>query len=99
MKPILKHIPVAAGAMAAAPAAYAGSVNTDDPFYTFMTTVDGWLRGGFGVGVALVTIAIGALYGAAKNSPMPTLAGLALAAFIHWGPGIVKNIILAGAVL
>lgn len=99
MKALLKRLALVAPLAAGVPAAHAGTVNTDDAFYSFMTTVEGWLRGGLGIGLALLSLLLGAAIGVAKNSPMPTLSGVALAAFIHWGPGIIKNLILAGALI
>lgn len=85
-------------AIAAAPA-WAGSVSNDDPFYSFMATVESWLGGGLGIGLALLSLLVGVVISVAKNSPMPALSGVALAAFIKWGPGIIKNLILTGATL
>jgi conjugal transfer pilus assembly protein TraA len=39
---------------------------------------------------------MGGAIGVAKNSPMPALTGVAGAAFLHWGPQIIQNIMLQG---
>jgi conjugal transfer pilus assembly protein TraA len=87
-------------ALSAAPfAAMAGTVSEDDAFYTFYTTVDGWAGGALGVGLATTMLIMGGAIGVAKNSPMPALTGIAGAAFLHWGPQIIKSVMLGGALM
>lgn len=64
-----------------------------DPFLDFANTVFGWSQGGLGIGLSIASILIGAGISVAKNSPMPVLAGIALAAFLHWGPGIAVQLL------
>ena len=91
---------IAGLALSAAPfAAMAGNVKEDDAFYTFYTTVDGWAGGALGVGLATTMLIMGGAIGVAKNSPMPALTGIAGAAFLHWGPQIIKSVMLGGAVM
>lgn len=70
-----------------------------DEFGTFQTTVEGWASGALGTGLSIAMLLIGAGMGVAKNSPMPALSGIGGAAFLHWGPGIIKNIMGSGAVV
>ena len=98
----LKNLKLAAVglALSSAPfAAMAGSVSEDDAFYTFYTTVNGWAGGALGVGLATTMLIMGGAIGVAKNSPMPALTGIAGAAFLHWGPQIIKQLMLGGALM
>lgn len=95
LKPILLGV-----ALSAAPfAAMAAAVDTDDAFYTFYQTVDSWAGGALGVGLATTMLIMGGAIGVAQNSPMPALSGVAGAAFLHWGPQIIKQVMLNGAQL
>lgn len=75
------------------------ATNTSDPFYTFTQTVQNWANGPLGVGLATSMLLIGAGIGVAKNSPMPALSGVAGAAFLHWGPGVIATMMGTGAVI
>ena len=79
--------------------AYAGTVSTTDPFYTFVATLEQWLGGGLGVGLSLASIIMGAVTAVATHKHIMALGGVALAAFIHWGPEVVMQLITNGAVL
>jgi len=95
LKPVLMGV-----ALSAAPiAAMAGTVDSNDAFYTFYQTVDGWAGGALGVGLATTMLVMGGAIGVAKNSPMPALTGIAGAAFLHWGPQIIKQLMLNGALM
>jgi len=98
-----KHLATRVGVLllcagAAAPA-MASTTNTSDPFYTFSNTVQGWVAGPLGVGLAVTMLIIGAGIGVAKNSPMPALSGVAGAAFLHWGPTVITTMMGNGAVV
>lgn len=97
MKISLKKVLTAAAMVAASGAAMAGAPDSADAFYSFWNTVNGWTTGGLGVGLATTMLLMGGAIGVAKNSPMPALTGVAGAAFLHWGPSIIQNIM--GAVL
>jgi len=101
MKQIKKLKPLLLGMalVAAASPALAGTVDSNDAFYTFYQTVDGWAGGALGVGLATTMLVMGGAIGVAKNSPMPALTGIAGAAFLHWGPQIIKQLMLNGALL
>lgn len=77
----------------------AKSVDTSDTFYTFYETLMSWTTGGLGVGLAIAMLLMGGAIGVAKNSPMPALTGIAGAAFLHWGPEIIKQIMMGGALV
>ena len=79
--------------------AFAGEISEDDSFSSFYTTVDGWVGGALGTGLAITMLLMGAGIGVAKNSPMPALSGVAGAAFLNWGPDIIKSMMLDGALL
>ena len=70
-----------------------------DVFYDFMVTVQGWATGPFGIGIALLMLLIGAIYGVSKNSPTSALSGVAAAALLHWGPTVIVNMMTGGAVI
>lgn len=63
-----------------------------DAFDEFGSTVMGWAQGPLGTGLAITMMLMGAGMGVAKNSPMPALSGIAGAAFLNWGPGIIETL-------
>jgi conjugal transfer pilus assembly protein TraA len=77
--------------------AFAKTANADEPFKVFMDTVVGWTQGPLGVGLATTMLLMGGAVGVAKNSPMPALSGIAGAAFLNYGPDIIKSIMTQGA--
>jgi conjugal transfer pilus assembly protein TraA len=99
LKKYIKPVTVGVALSAAPFVAIAGSVDSDDAFYTFYQTVDNWAGGALGVGLATTMLIMGGAIGVAQNSPMPALTGIAGAAFLHWGPQIIKQLMLNGAVL
>ena len=60
-------------------------------FSDFKDTVMSWAQGPLGTGIAVTMMLMGAGMGVAKNSPMPALSGIAAAAFLNWGPGIIES--------
>lgn len=84
---------------AVAPLATAGTVNSSDAFYNFYSTVTSWTAGGLGTGLATTMLLMGGAIGVAKNSPLPALSGVAGAAFLHWGPTIIQNLMLNGGLI
>jgi len=83
-------------ASAASQAATTGNVNAvttgaQDAFTGFRDTVLTWAKGPLGTGLAVTMMLMGAGMGVAKNTPMPALSGVAGAAFINWGPGIIMS--------
>ncbi|MBL4795547.1 MAG: hypothetical protein JKY24_08630 [Pseudomonadales bacterium] len=88
------------GLMAMTQAVNANTVAATDDFFAFYQAVDGWAGGGLAVGISITAILVGAGVGLARSSAMPALIGIAMAAIIGWGPGIVLNLVLGqGAVL
>lgn len=85
-----------AALMGVAGLASAGTIDQQDAFYSFYETVDGWVSGALGTGLAITMLLVGGGIGVAKNSPMPALSGIAGAAFLHWGPQIIKNLMANG---
>lgn len=81
----------------ASTASFASS--TDDTFEDFADTVVGWAEGPLGTGLAVTMMLVGAGMGVARNSPMPALSGVAGAAFINWGPGIIETLTNQGALI
>ena len=98
---VRKYLKPALAALLALSAVAAGAtpIDTTDAFYTFWSTVDSWTSGGLGVGLATTMLLMGGFIGAAKNSPMPALSGVAGAAFLHWGPEVIQTIMLNGALV
>ena len=86
-------------ALMSASAVTHASVNSSDPFHEFSQTVEDWAQGGYGKGIAITSVLIGAGIAAAKNTPLPAVAGIALAALMHWGPGAINAILGTGAIL
>lgn len=85
----------AAGASSVA-LANAGVTNTNDAFYQFWETVDGWTTGPLGIGLATTMLLMGGAIGVAKNTPMPALSGIAGGAFLTWGPDIIVSMMTGG---
>ncbi|MBK3779943.1 hypothetical protein G3A43_06720 [Paraburkholderia aspalathi] len=83
-------------AMAATPAfasttGTSTTVTTANAFDNFRDTVLTWAQGSLGTGLAVTMMLMGAGMGVARNSPMPALSGVAGAAFLNWGPGIIES--------
>lgn len=96
-KAVLKKIAVIAGALAASTPALASQVNAPNAaattaFNAFRDTVVAWAQGPLGTGLAVTMMLMGAGMGVARNSPMPALSGIAGAAFLNWGPGIIETL-------
>ena len=94
LKAMLAGLAVSAAALPVT--AMAGTVDQNDAFYSFYTTMDAWAGGALGVGLATTMLVMGGAIGVAKNSPMPALSGIGGAAFLHWGPQIIKQVMLQG---
>lgn len=98
LKSTLKKLGAVAAGLAVSSIALANNgVDSGDAFYSFYSTIDGWISGALGTGLALTMLLMGGGIGVAKNSPMPALTGVAGAAFLHWGPQIIKNLMGGGA--
>lgn len=95
----LKKLALAVPAMAVSGVAMAGDIAQDDTFYTFYDTITSWTSGGLGVGLATTMLLMGGAIGVARNSPMPALTGIAGAAFLHWGPDIIQQIMIGGTLI
>lgn len=67
------------------------TASASDAFTDFKDTVMSWAQGPLGTGIAVTMMLMGAGMGVAKNSPMPALSGIAAAAFLNWGPGIIES--------
>jgi conjugal transfer pilus assembly protein TraA len=79
--------------------AMAGNVDTGDAFYSYYDAVNGFAHGGLGIGLAITMLLMGGLSGVARNSPIPALSGVAGAAILHWGPDIIRSLMLGGALI
>lgn len=90
---------VAMALFATANFAVAGSIDETDTFYPFYQFMETSLGGALGTGIALTMMLMGGIVGVARNSPMPALTGLAGAAFLHWGPDMIVNLMTNGAVV
>lgn len=95
----LKSALVATALAALTSPAFAGTLDQNDAFYTFWETVDGWTSGALGVGLATTMLLMGGAIGVAKNSPMPALTGIGGAAFLHWGPEVIQQIMVGGGLI
>jgi len=92
MKKLFARASVGATAMLLSAAAFANNASTDVTFQEFKETVMGWARGPLGTGLSITMMLMGAGMGVARNSPMPALSGIAGAAFLNWGPGIIEKL-------
>lgn len=90
---------VAAVTMMGSAAAFAGNnFSGDTTFQSFRDTVMKWAQGPLGTGLSITMMLMGAGMGVARNSPMPALSGIAGAAFLNWGPGIIKTLTEGGLI-
>lgn len=80
-------------------ASLATAVAASDEFYDFYEKIEGWSQGGLAIGLALASLVIGGGMGVAKASPMPALAGVGLAAFFGFGPGVIADLVNNGAII
>lgn len=96
-KKMFARFSVATAALLASTAALANNTaatnaTATNAFDAFRDTVITWARGPLGTGLAVTMMLMGAGMGVAKNSPMPALSGIAGAAFLNWGPGIITSL-------
>ncbi len=94
---MLAQTAISTGFLVASAGAFAA--DNQDEFWTFKETVVGWAQGPLGVGLAVLMLIVGAGIGVAKNSPMPALSGIAAAAILHWGPGVITSMMGTGALI
>ena len=99
MKKLFTRSAIVAASMLASATAFANttgnaptaSLAATSAFGDFKDTVMSWAQGPLGTGIAVTMMLMGAGMGVAKNSPMPALSGIAAAAFLNWGPGIIES--------
>lgn len=87
-----------AAAFALAGSSVAMAATASDPFNDFLTMVETWATGALGAGLSITMMIIGIGTGIARNSAMPALSGIAAAAILNFGPGIIKAL-LTGALI
>lgn len=92
MKRFLSKKLAAAAALSASPAAFAGSGGSADSFGDWVTTLEGYAKGGLGTSIALAMLLLGGGMGVAKNNPIPALSGVAGAAIMKFGPAAITGI-------
>ena len=83
----------------ASTSASAAAIATTDDFFALYTMLDTWSSGGLGVGLALVGLLVGVITGVGRSTILPALIGLAFAAVVSLGPGIILSIITSGALI
>lgn len=89
----------ASSAMAKTTGTGSGTATTTKSFDNFAATVNDWASGPLGVGLSITMMLVGTGMGIARNSPMPALSGVAGAAFLNWGPGIITELVTSGALI
>lgn len=98
IKAIMSRLSIAATLFASSAVALANTTSNaanasgSNAFDGFRDTVVTWAKGPLGTGLAVTMMLMGAGMGVAKNSPMPALSGIAGAAFLNWGPGIIMTL-------
>lgn len=91
---------MAAGAASAtATATGSGSAISATGFDSFEATMLSWVQGPLGVGLAVTSLLVGGGIGILRATPLPAVAGLALAAFFAWGPAVIVSLVSGGAVV
>lgn len=91
-KNLFAHASVGAFALLGSASAMAANQSGDATFKSFRDTVMNWAQGPLGTGLSITMMLMGAGMGVARNSPMPALSGIAGAAFLNWGPGIITTL-------
>lgn len=80
-------------ALLALPAlAFANTLPPDPAFQQMFDTIMSWSTGPLGTALATTMLLMGGAIAVAKNSPMPVLTGVAGAAFLHFGPSVMMNL-------
>ena len=92
LKNLFARAGVGAITLLASTGAMAANASGDVTFKGFRDTVISWAQGPLGTGLSITMMLMGAGMGVARNSPMPALSGIAGAAFLNWGPGIIKTL-------
>lgn len=98
---MLKNLYARAGVGAITLLASTGAMannSSDTTFKAFKEMVMSWAQGPLGTGLAVTMMLMGAGMGVARNSPMPALSGIAGAAFLNWGPGIIVKLTEGGLI-
>jgi conjugal transfer pilus assembly protein TraA len=72
--------------------AFANTLPPDPAFQQMFDTIMSWSTGPLGTGLATTMLLMGGAMAVAKNTPMPALTGVMGAAFLHFGPSIIMNI-------
>lgn len=80
--------------------ALAGNTVADDDFFKeFYDFIESMIGGGFGVGLALMSLLIGAAIAAWKSNLQPMGIGLLIAIGFSIGDGIITDLVLGSAVM
>ncbi|MGH8159236.1 MAG: TraA family conjugative transfer protein [Rhodanobacter sp.] len=75
----------------AAPA-FAGTGNSaSNPFSGLVTMITGWLKGGLGLMLALLSLAVGIIAGLVRGSIGGALTAVGVAIACYWGPDILTS--------
>lgn len=92
LKNLFARAGVGAIALLGSASAMASNYTGDETFKGFRDMVIDWAQGPLGTGLSITMMLMGAGMGVARNSPMPALSGIAGAAFLNWGPGIITKL-------
>lgn len=76
-----------------------GNAVSSSGFDDFEASVLSWINGPLGVGLAVTSLMVGGGVGIMQATPMPAIAGLALAAFFAWGPSVIVSLVSGGAMV
>lgn len=76
-----------------------GTAIAADGFDDFEASMLEWVQGPLGVGLAVTSLLVGGGIGILRSTPLPAVAGLALAAFFAWGPSVIVALVGGGAVV
>lgn len=68
------------------------SSSTSNPFESFIQMLTGWLKGGLGLMLSLLGLAIGLIAGLGRGSLVGALSGVGIAIAAYWGPDILAGI-------
>ena len=98
LKNLFARAGVGAIALLGSTSAMASQASDDTTFQSFRDTVMDWAQGPLGTGLSITMMLMGAGMGVARNSPMPALSGIAGAAFLNWGPGIITSLTEGGLI-
>lgn len=84
--------------LVAAPAFAGGTGGGSNPFSSITQTIISWLKGGLGLLLAILSLAVGLTASIARGSLIGALTSIGIAIAAYWGPDILQAMFGASVV-